>query len=393
MSTSCRGLIYSLFIPIHILCLVSCGGGGGGGAEPNAGDTNPPLNSVVNSGLTGRLFVNTRDKGVMVDLATGMVSSIPTLPWSKTSNYLDGTKYTALPNSTGDEFVLKASDCEYHSGADILERSRDCLSTVDTSGKTINRIAIYTSICCNAKYSVDGNYIAFMHMDDRYEFPSAELYITDRYLQQNISHSAIEPSSGYNSGLLWRGFDWTKSGQIVYVYDKTIYITAPYTTVGTPIYTIPLGQNNSDEYLSSPKVSPNGAKIAFRRMTSANQLIEQGNVWVMNVDGTDPHQLVYSPGYVNEDGNEVSAYQVYNDLAWSPDGKYILVQEGGTSGDLVSGPAGASDNIYAIPSDSRSVALNDKGQNGIIKIRTYFESPDKLTYRFEPEYGTITWLK
>jgi hypothetical protein len=391
MEDTYRSLISSLFISIALLCLASCGGGGG--SEQSAGNTDPPLNGIVNNGLTGRLYVNNGEEGVMVDLATGKASRVPDIHWDVTSNFRAGTKFSALPNADGSEFILRARDCEYYPDEATVKRYRDCLATVDASGKTNYRISIYKSICCNAKFSVDGNYIAFMHSDERYEYQPAELYISDKYLQKNISHTVIEHSTDYNSVSNWKDFDWARNGQIVYGYDKSIYITAPYNTVGTLIYTIPLGPNFEDEFVLGPKVSPDGTKIAFRLMTSANQLIQQGNVWVMNIDGTDPHKLVYTPDYMDNTGNMVSSSQVYNDLAWSPDGKFILVQEGGTSGDLVSGPAGASDNIYAVPSDSRSVALNDKGQNGIIKIRTYFESPDKLTYRFEPEYGTITWLK
>jgi hypothetical protein len=378
---------------MSVICfsIVSCGGGGG--AEPNNSNTNPSSNGNINNSLTGRLFVNSKKEGAMVDLTTGKVSRFPDIPWEQTSDYRDGTKYSAMLNSDGSEFLLTALDCEYHSENSILERYRDCLATVDANGKTINRIAIYQQIHGNAKYSIDGNYIAFMHTDNRNNYEPAELYISDKYLQQNISHSVIEHSKDYNSGLIWRGFDWAQNGQIVYAYDKSIFVTAPYSTEGTPIYTAQSSSNGDDLFVSTPKVSPDGTKIAFRLMTSANQLIEQGNVWVMNFDGTDPHRLVHTPDYTTDDGGTASAYQVYNDLAWSPNGKYILVQVGGTSGDLVSGPAGASDAIYAVASSSRDVPLNNNGNHSITKIRTYYDSPNKLTYRFEPNSGTITWLK
>jgi Tol biopolymer transport system component len=170
----------------------------------------------------------------------------------------------------------------------------------------------------------------------------------------------------------------------------SIYVTSAYNTDGSLLYSIPTDADGGDSFVYDPKVSPDGTKIAFRYMTNSNFQVKEGTVWVMNFDGTDPHQLVYTPDYVTNDGSTAASMQIYNDLAWSPDGQYILVAVGGTTGDV--GSVGVSDVIYAVPSDSRGIALNDNGDNGIIKIRTYYNHPDSLTDYFEPYTGTITWL-
>ena len=58
--------------------------------------------------------------------------------------------------------------------------------------------------------------------------------------------------------------------------------------------------------LTAPEISPDGTRIVFMRWTAAT---DQYQIWVMNRDGSDPHQVVPGSGW---------------DPTWSPDGTRIL---------------------------------------------------------------------
>jgi hypothetical protein len=377
-----------LFVCVLSASIFSCGGD----SSDNGSNGPIPSSDNINGGLTGKIFTNNEDSGVLVDVAIGRISQTPNFNWSETGDYRNSARFFAIPNKEASQLLLSIEDCDYNSEDHAGFRIRDCLVITDLDGNVLARQAFYDGLWYGAKLSVDDQYIAYMYADEpNYSNPKAGLYIVDRNFQ-HISGTLIEHSPNYNSQILWRDFDWTRNGEIVYGYDSSIYITAAYGTEGTLIYTIPTAEENSDHFISEPKVSPDGTKIAFRYMTDSNHSIKEGNVWVMNIDGTDPHRLVYTPDYTAEDNSTITAYQVYNDHAWSPDGKYIMVMEGGTSGDLVNGPDGASDTLYAIPSESRDVPLNENGEYGIVHIRTFYNDPNELSYRFEPYAGTITWV-
>ncbi|MEW8346797.1 MAG: hypothetical protein AB2687_00670 [Candidatus Thiodiazotropha taylori] len=378
------------FVVIALLSIIlySCGGGSGG--DDNNNQTTTPDTDLNN--ISGRIFVNDRNNGVMVDISSGTVSKIPNVNWDQTGDYSPRATFTAVPNKEGSLFVLTIDNCDYLSSENSGYRYRDCIVILDASGNVIRSQQFYEGLWEGAKASFNGSYIAYMYMDEPNESnPNAELHIVDSAFQY-LSGTEINHSVSFNSGLLWRDFDWVNTGQIIYGYDNSLFLTDAYETVGRLIYTIPTATTNSDHFISKPKISPDGKKIAFRYMLDSNHLIKQGNVWVMNIDGADPHRLVYTPDYKAADGSTISAYQVYNDFDWSPDGRHIVVLEGGTSGDLVSGPDGAGDTLYIIPSDSRDVPLNNDGEHGIIHLRTYYHNSTELSYRFEPYSGTITWV-
>jgi glucose/arabinose dehydrogenase len=97
--------------------------------------------------------------------------------------------------------------------------------------------------------------------------------------------------------------------------------------------------------------------------------------WIINTDGTDFHRLAYTPKSNGEN-------ELFGSLAWSPDGKYILITEGyspqGSTHD-----SGVPGYLYAIPSSSHNVELNRDGRDGIIKLQTnYRNESQQLRYIF-----------
>jgi hypothetical protein len=369
------------------LTLSACGGGGGSADDPGGGgggDT-PPDTTNVNSGLSGRLYTSEEDEGWIIDLSSGNVSQLPLIKWWDTGDY-DGINifFHSQPNQDGSEFMLIVNGCYREFEGKTYDF--DCLSIVNGAGDLItNRGVIYDGIL-DSRLSRDGRYTAVVYADESISGALAHLVIYNRNFTNIISDSTMRRISvGDDSRFISRGLDWSQDGQIVYAYAKSIFLTSPYGTEGVPLLTLPDSDAPiSDEYPvpATPRISPDGTKVAFRYVTEANLYQASATIWVMNIDGTDLHQLSSAPE---------ALYQMFNDLAWSPDGKYILTQAGGFGNDPITG--GAQNKLYAIPSTSRNVPLNCEGPDGVICVRTYFKSPESLTNVFHPYGGEFEWIK
>ncbi|MEJ2622960.1 MAG: hypothetical protein P8163_22855 [Candidatus Thiodiazotropha sp.] len=365
----------NIFVLILLALILSdCGGGGGGGdgsINEGGGDDSTPDTTNINGGLTGRLFVDEEGQGWVIDLATGISSVLPSKSWWDTGDY-DGYNvyFDAFPNHDGSEFLLYVDGC--YREFEGKEYDYDCLTFINSAGDLLTSRIVFDDGILSARQSRDGNYVAIAYADEYYVGPTAYLLIYNRNITERINQSAMRRVSTGNEHRYKAGsIDWAPNGQIVYIYAKTIFITSPYSTDSTPLLTLP----DSDEPYSddfpvpaTARVSPDGSKVAFRYVTETNLYQSHSTIWVVNIDGTDLHQLAHNPA---------ALYQMFNDVAWSPDGKYILTKSGGFSSDVPT--AGAESKLYAIPSSSRNVPLDCDGPDGIICVRTYHNSPDRLT--------------
>jgi dipeptidyl aminopeptidase/acylaminoacyl peptidase len=102
-----------------------------------------------------------------------------------------------------------------------------------------------------------------------------------------------------------------------------------------------------------PAVSPNGKRLAFELDTGGSFAAEKRTVWMMSLDDpSDLHQLAFVPG------NDTPSIE---NPIWSPDGNWIMVVEGESTG---IGPILSPDEIdqvysklYAVPYDGVLVEL------------------------------------
>jgi hypothetical protein len=374
------------------ITLSACGGGGGGGDTQSSDDTgseDPPNDQNINSGLSGRVYVNQDSEGWIVNLSNGRASQLPDKGWWDTGDYNGrSTFFNAYPNQDASEFLLFIDNCyrEYNGRSGNF----DCLSFINTTGDLVtnsNRATLTDGIR-QAKPSKDGNYVAIIYADQAYYDPSAQLVIYNRSFTSIISQSTMHVTGGgEDSEYFARGLDWSSNGQLAYAYTKSIFVTSPYSAEGVPILTLPDSESPMTDVYPvprNPRFSPDGSKIAF--------LITPGSgssIWIINVDGTDLHQLAYHDGELT-----------FMRIAWSPDGEYILTGMGGANTNPQAG--GVSEGLYAIPSDSRDVQVSFScdGDNadivnasGIICLRTYFESPQRLTRKFDPDASTFEWIE
>jgi hypothetical protein len=368
--------VFCCFLAIFTF-LNACGGGAGGGTS-----SNPPSQSDnINGGLSGKLFMGA--DGKILDISTGKYSFIPGVDWEGTSNnnYLSDVKFTAFSSFDGATFLVTVDRC-----AEASDTSNsyyrllhdDCLEIRNSDGQLIgenSRGRMMSNIKEGAKLSRDGNYLAFFYTDDRLSLPNDELYIFDTSF--NLVRQAEMPVK------FGRSFDWTNNGEIVYSTDQTLYITPPYELTGTPIVSF---KNEMDDIYPYPlhiAVSPDGTKVAFVLIYSfeALQRTGIGDIWIINIDGSDLHRLVHV------DESDGSPYMI--SPTWSPDGQYIMFMEGYTSNT----DGRSSGSIYTVPSDSRDISINETGAGGVQPIRTYFRGEDHdLTYDATSN-GQWTWLQ
>jgi hypothetical protein len=352
--------------------LYACGGSGGsGGAEPD--DLQPPY---VNGDLSGRLFMGA--DGKVLDLSTGEYSAIPGVDWGNETNnnsYLTNVEFTSTSSYDGSEFLLTVNKCAEASDQSYSLLHDDCLELYSNGSRGGIRGRKISYIKPGAKLSRDSNYIAFFHNDDRVALAKDELFIYDRNFEL-ISRSKELPDT------YGRSLDWTNDGRIVFSNDQTLYITSQYETSYSEILSFNNNDNAIYPYPNEIAVSPDGSKIAFSLVTSSTvvSFSSMGDIWVVNIDGSDLHKLA-----VRADGT--SPYMGYP--TWSPDGSYIMMIDGYTGSAPVRGTTGT---IYAVPSDSREVILNNDGSNGVIALKSYFYGNDNsLTFDAMSD-GNWAWL-
>lgn len=359
--------------------LTSCGGGGGGGGD----DTPPPTNSTINGGFSGRIFVI---DGWVIDIPTGRSKRAPGVAWDKwcTTFYNDSelsctdatdfdfdveSDFLGYPSNDGEEFVVLVDDCN--------GRSLDCFMShnLKTGDVTSYRGEISYGLG-DAKLSRDRNYFAYIYnKESNGSYANTELHIVDRELRE-ISSDTLPDHFGI-------GFDWSINGQIVYGYKRSIYLTAPYSTEGQVIFSLDDYPEFNNVELGGPfRVSPDGTKVAFKLIEENNRFsYTAATPWLINIDGSDIHRLAHVP-------NEESVFQLFGSISWSPDGRHIMLTEG-YSPQATSVDTGVQGDLYIIPSDSRDIAINDDGKDGVIRLVTNYKNENKsLRHEFN---GRVIW--
>jgi hypothetical protein len=357
----------SIVVTINVVLSLQVGCGGGAGGDVNGGGSDNTGDNV-NNAIYGQLFMGSSSEGRLLDLSTGHYKEIPGVDWTGSMNadYHPSATHYATPSQDGEEFIEVVKDCL--SGDDPLSPFYDCIVIHSSDGNIISSGKMPEDVSRVARFSNNKEYFAFFYNDWRDSSSNDELVIFDRNFQF-VSRSRMD-------GKLARSFDWLNNGQIVYIHDQTIYVTSPYSSDGAPLYTFSIDEGRPD-YISA---SPDGSRIAFTLVTGGYTHAIHGTTWIMNTNGTDLHQLAYDPN---------SSNPIINYPAWSPNGDYILNMVGYIGSD-VHGDEGTLGELFAIPSSSRNVELNNDGKDGIVRIRSY-SSANELNYDFVTN-GYLEWI-
>lgn len=381
-----KHILNVVFVCIILSQIINGCGGGGGGGDDGGGNPQNPIDENVNGGLTGRIFTT---DGWIIDLATGKGKRTPGILWDSycldfdvigddfyctdpVNTYGMHPDYYAFPSANGEKYIVAINDC-------VEGYSLDCIEMYNTNtGEVIGeRYKLYQSVEV-AKFSKDGNYYAYTFSDDAY-IDSPTLLIINNTINEEINFSAM-PDDGAVA------FDWTNDNKLVYAYNGGIYITSPYSTEGTRIFFM-RDYPELSEYIGisgSVRVSPDDKRVAFNLFKPhVNSSYIPQTPWIINIDGTDLHRLAHV------EGEYADLEELFGSLAWSPDGNYILIIEGYIPNASISGAGDG--NLYAIPSNSRNVRLNQEGKDGIIRLLTNYKNDSKeLRYMFND--AAFMWL-
>lgn len=204
------------------------------------------------------------------------------------------------------------------------------------------------------------------------------------------------------------GAAWSPDGRRIAFYSNrsghfAIWLMDPDGSHVTQ-FTTPAGDRYVDS--NAPAWSPDGTKIAFWSGVAHRS----GNVWVMNVDGSNRKQLTDQPEGINADGP-----------AWSPDGKMILFSSNRPGsqgiGNWIMNADGSDQRVFTTNTSVRSrpswqptsIAANassnidaDEGKYGLIaltfrvagKLQIFTIRPDgsqKKQLTFEGDNGRPEW--
>ena len=132
------------------------------------------------------------------------------------------------------------------------------------------------------------------------------------------------------------GWDWTPDGKTI-IADGLADSTADMNYQNANLYAIDVNTgamrrlNTEDGNWSSPVVSPDGRRIAYRGHTRVKDSYHTSELYVMNIDGSSARKL---SGNLDRDAG---------DITWAPDGSgvYFTVPDTGTSNLYFAPNAGA----------------------------------------------------
>ena len=274
--------------------------------------------------------------------------------------------------SSSGEFALKVRNCK-KANSDPLAPKLSCIAIQNYSGAYATQFNMLYDVFGPAKLSHDGQFIALFRKTGISVSSSERLEIYNRSGDLVSSYPQDETA-----------FQWLPDGKILSLSGRNFRFTDPYAT--KPIYQLTLPDNlpGTPGQLS---VSPDGQRIAFSIIDSSNFATTHATPYVMNIDGKNIRKLATTP----DDS------PVINNPIWSPDGQWILLAEGGASGQDSNTP-GVQGYLYVIPSNADRVMvlsiIDSEKSPEAIRLNRYFIGSDlpgnAITKRF-PSWG-VAWL-
>ncbi len=353
-------IIFLLFSFVMLAIINACGDGNNK-TDPafTPGNTNP---GNINGNFKGILFISGGVDDVTLDIANGEYTTLAP----------DDFEHTVWPFSDGSKFVETVSDCRYIS----LSFDNDCINIRTAEGRLIASFEIGETLYGAAKPAPRSQIVAAKWSDEA----NGERYASDARLTLFSWDGKV---LGRSSEVV-RDFDWLPDERLIYASGQSIFLTTSGMAQGNLLK--PLADLEGVPDLLA--VSPDGRQVAFTMVTDygvgiLHKKIE-GSSWVMDIDGNNLRQLTMPP-----EGTKASEYAP----AWSPDGQWILLSQGGFSalagGSTNPGLPGA---LYIIPADGTKVKLTTEEPTLARPVYAYRKSDTKLKHAFGDEDNRFIWL-
>jgi hypothetical protein len=354
--TTHTAILVSASILFTTLLISACGGGGGGGnTEPsgNGGGNPPPSAGVLNPGLSGHLFFEQKDQAWRMDMATGTFSRIPNTNWRTHTDRFpaadnSSTVFWAFPveyDKAYDsyEFVLEVVNCKRHT---------TCIAIQDANGEYLSEFEVAYDVDGAIKLSRDRQYLALFRKEGIATGADAWLEIYNR------AGKLVSSSREINS----RDFAWLGDGSIVFANDRALGFTKPYLAefdYSRDLINLPPGR------LGHMAVSPDSRQLAFSVITTDSFIVTEAIPFIMDLDAT---------GRIRQFATTLMSRPTISGPDWSPDGRWILVKEGGYIGTGTSTNPGSPGSFYAIPTE-------DKGKIYMLNTSADTRSPEVILIR------------
>jgi dipeptidyl aminopeptidase/acylaminoacyl peptidase len=316
---------------ITLLCamVISCGGGGG---SSDIESPTQPSGQVINDGLNGYLFSEeSGDNAYLIDISTGTASAIPNTDWENHDDkfpYGIARFYKYSVQNSHSNFLGVAVNCKGEN-SDPLSDSMSCIVIQDYSGNYISQLDLVHDVE-NIQLSPDGQYFAL--------FRNFNPGVTD---QEWFEVFTIDGRFISDKRLRSRTIQWLTNGAIVYGDSRNFVFTRPYSTDTDYSLTLPESLIQTG-WISDFDISSDQSQIVFTIATDSTAFTSiEAKAYIMNIDGTNVRLLA-----------DVPQGQTANitDPTWSPDGKWILLEEGDIGGQDTNAP-GVAGYLYVVPSE------------------------------------------
>jgi hypothetical protein len=321
-------LLNTSMYSIILFMLVSCGGGSGDGGGENP---NPPTDDV-NRGLTGYLFSEeSGDNAYVINISTGIASSIPNTDWENQNDrfpYGIALYYKFSVQNSHSQFLGVAVHCKGET-SDALSESMSCIVLQDFSGNYLTQLDLVQDVYM-AQVSPDGQYVAIFR-DFNPGVPDQEWFEIFTIDGRLISDRRLES----------RAIQWLHNGAVVYGNGRDFIFTKPYSTDTDYSMTLPESLIEMG-WIADFDISNDQSQIVFTVATNSTAFTSiEAKAYIMNIDGTGVRLLADVPQ--GQTPNMASP-------SWSPDGRWILLEEGYVSGQDLNAP-GTAGYLYAVPSE------------------------------------------
>ena len=289
----------------------------------------------VNGGLTGYLFSQeTGDNAYLIDVSTGKSILIPNTDWENQDDlFPQGIALYRKRSIQNDHsaFLAYAISCK-RENSDALARHMTCIYIQDYNGNYVGGLELLYDVY-NPQLTEDKQYIALFRDFN----PGAldrewlEIFSMDGTLISDLKMNRT-------------AMQWLRNNTLVLSSGPHFIFTKPLSTEADYHLTLPENISNGG-WISGFDISPDQTQVVFTIATEETAFTSvQAKAYIMDITGDNIRLLADVP--------DRDAY--ISSPSWSPDGRWILLEEGYVSGQDQD-TLGTVGNLYVVPSENQGI--------------------------------------